>query len=284
MTKKALLTGSTGGLGREIAKILARDGWDLILLNRGREQAGEQLESLRAEFPKRMFENFFTNLMDLKDIQKVAREIGEAHHQITALYNIAGLLTDKRIESPQGIEGHFVLNAVAPYMLIQALRPKLKNAAGTETAAFVVNFSSSAVNNVKTLDATKLVNPDTIGGLMDAYAKTKAVLNLMSCFLKDELVADGIYIYSVDPGATKTQMTSKNRGMPWLVRLLVPLLFGDAEKQAGKLVAGVHRALEEKETGLFISSGKVKNHPSFVHDRGVQEEVRKVLDSLIEDF
>ncbi|MEM7621244.1 MAG: SDR family NAD(P)-dependent oxidoreductase [Pseudomonadota bacterium] len=278
--KKALITGSTGGLGSQVVDILAKDGWDIILLNRDKDQAEQQLKSLRNSFPNQSFDSFLANLMDIEDIRRVAKDIGTAHPEITALYNIAGLLTDKRIMSPQDIEGHFALNAVAPYMIIQTLKPQLKAAAMMGNPSFIASFSTSAVNNVKTLDTSKLVNPDTIGGLMDAYAKTKAVLNIMACSLKDELSADNIYIYSVDPGATKTQMTSDNGGMPWFVRLLVPLLFGDAEKQAKKLVNGVDLAVKRQQTGLFISNGKVIDNPPLAHDAQTQANIRQLLDSL----
>ncbi|MEM6603115.1 MAG: SDR family NAD(P)-dependent oxidoreductase [Pseudomonadota bacterium] len=281
MTKKALLTGSTGGLGSKIAQILAEDGWSLILVNRDQEQAQHQLTFLRSSFPQQIFDSFLANLMDIHDIRKVSQNIADAHPEINALYNIAGLLTDKRIMSPQKIEGHFALNAVASYMLIHSLRSQLKAAATEQNPAFIINFSTSAVNNLKTLDVTKLVNPDNIGGLMDAYAKSKAVLNVMACFLKDELLKDNIYIYSVDPGATKTQMTTNNQGMPWFVRLLVPLLFGDPYKQAKKLVGSIHSALQNKKNGIFISNGKIKNNPSFASDIQLQDDIRQLMDSLI---
>ena len=281
--KTALLTGSTGGLGREVSQILAQEGWNLILVNRDKEQADQQIASLTKLFPNQAFNGYTADLMDIEDVQKTAESIGVAHPRITALYNIAGLLTDKRILSPQNIEGHFALNALAPYMLIKALRPRLKAAATPNNPAFIVSFSTSAVNSVKTLDTSKLVDPDTIGGLMDAYAKTKAVLNIMACFLKDELFAENIYIYSLDPGATKTQMTDSNQGMPWSVRLLVPFLFGDAAKQAQKLVDGVDLAVQSKQTGVFISNGKIKDNPPLANDTGIQNRVRTLMDSLIEN-
>lgn len=281
--KTALLTGSTGGLGREVSQILAKDGWNLILVNRDKEQADQQIASLTELLPDQTFDGYTANLIDIEDVRKTAEDIAAAHPSITALYNIAGLLTDKRILSPQNIEGHFALNALAPYMLIRALRPQLK-AAGTPTnPAFIVSFSTSAVNSVKTLDTSKLVKPDTIGGLMDAYAKSKAVLNIMACFLKDELLADNIYIYSLDPGATKTQMTNSNQGMPWFVRLLVPLLFGDAAKQAQKLVHAVDGAVKSKQTAVFISNGKIKPNPPLANDAEIQTRVRTLMDSLIEN-
>ncbi|MEL6370760.1 MAG: SDR family NAD(P)-dependent oxidoreductase [Pseudomonadota bacterium] len=281
--KTALLTGSTGGLGREVSQILAKDGWDLILVNRDKEQADQQIASLTELFPDQKFDGYTANLMDIEDVLKTAERIAVAHPKITALYNIAGLLTDKRILSPQNIEGHFALNALAPYLLVRALRPQLKAAGTPSSPSFIVNFSTSAVNSVKTLDLSKLVQPDTIGGLMDAYAKSKSVLNIMACFLKDELLADNIYIYSLDPGPTKTQMTNSNQGMPWFVRPLVPLLFGDAAKQAQKLVERVDAAVKSKQTAVFISNGKIKPNPPLANDTEIQTGVRTLMDNLIEN-
>ncbi|MEM7492480.1 MAG: SDR family NAD(P)-dependent oxidoreductase [Pseudomonadota bacterium] len=279
--KTALLTGSTGGLGQEIALILAKQDWNLILLNRNADQAEEQLANLRVMFPEQSFDSFIADMLDLEELGQTAREIALAYTEISALFNIAGLLTDKRITSAQGIEGHFAVNAVAPYFLISILRPQLEAAATREAPAFIVNFSTSAVNNVKSLDVEKLVNPDKIGGLLDAYAKTKSVLNVMSEFLKFELYSDHVYIYSVDPGPTKTQMTSDNGGMPWFVRLLVPIMFGDAEKQSRKLMNAISQAVSHDQTGIFISNGKTRDNPIIAEDPKIQMKVRGLLDQLL---
>ncbi|MEM8845026.1 MAG: SDR family NAD(P)-dependent oxidoreductase [Pseudomonadota bacterium] len=278
--KTSLLTGSTGGLGGEIAKILAKDGWNLILINRDKEKADKQIASLNKQYPKQDFHSYIANLIDLEDIRKASQEIAKDHTQINALYNIAGLLTDKRIMNPQNIEAHFALNSLAPYLLVQSLRSQLKAIATPESPSIIVNFSTAAVNSVKTLDTAKLINPDTIGGLLDAYAKTKTVLSIMACFLEDELSEDNVYIYSADPGATKTQMTSGGEGMPWFLRFLVPLLFGNADKQAQKLLDGVDRAIKEKQTAVFISNGKVKKNPAIAYDKQIQNDVRALMDSI----
>ena len=284
MKKKALLTGSTGGLGGHIASLLAASGWDLVLLNRNQELAERQLGSLRTNFPDQSFDSRRVDLMDLDDIRRCSEEVAESHPQINALYNVAGLLTDRRITSPQGIEGHFALNSVAPNMLTQFLRPQLAAAAAAEQKrpSLVANFSSEVVNGMKSLGVNKLVNPDSIGGLNDTYAKTKAVLNVVACFMKDELSKERTLIYAVDPGPTKTQMTSGNQAMPVLVRLLAPIVFGSPAKQAGKLVDKIESEVRLQNTGTFISNGKVKENPPVAFDKQIQADLRHLMNRLIE--
>lgn len=279
--RTALLTGSTGGLGYKIVQLLAENGWNLILLNRDPKQAAKQLEGLTASFPNQSFDSFIADMLDLEELADAAESIASAHPNITALFNIAGLLTDQRIVSAQGIEGHFAVNAVAPYFLLASLGQQLRAKATQEAPSFIVNFSTSAVNSVKSLDVDKLVNPEKIGGLLDAYAKTKSVLNVMTEFLKAELYSDHVYIYAVDPGPTKTQMTNGNGGMPWFVRLLVPIVFGDADKQSMKLMSALDTAISSHQTGVFISDGKVKENPAIAKDLEVQSEVRRLLEQLI---
>ncbi|MEM7620507.1 MAG: SDR family NAD(P)-dependent oxidoreductase [Pseudomonadota bacterium] len=279
--KKALLTGSTGGIGSEVAALLARDGWDLVLLNRNKEQAALQAQALQSSFPNQKFDRFTINLMDIENIREVSDNIVAAHPQINALYNIAGLLTDERIMSKQNLEGHFAINTVAPYMLIKMLMSQLKAGATTNQPAIIVNFSSEVVNKVKTLDVTKLPTPEIIGGLMGAYAKTKLAVNIMDCSMKNALLQDHIYIYSIDPGATKTPMTSGNKGMPFVVRLIAPILFNSADKQAKKLVNAIGEAVTSKRSGLFISNGKVKDQPPLAENSNLQKELCELLEQYL---
>lgn len=275
------MTGSTGGLGQEIARILAQQGWNLALVNRSPEKTEAQLEELRTSHPNQEFTGFIANLMDISDIKRVVAEIKSKHTEISALYNIAGFLTDKRVMSPQNIEGHFALNTLAPYVLTQLLR-QILSAGTTETQkSVVVNFSSSAINSVKELDVEKLTNPETIGGLMGAYAISKAALTAVSELIKAELLEDGILIQVVDPGPTKTVMTGSSDGMPWYLRLLRPIMFKSANLQAQRLTSAVDLAVSNGKSGLYISEGKQKPYPPITLNKYIQTEIKLLLDSQI---
>ncbi|MEM9152209.1 MAG: SDR family NAD(P)-dependent oxidoreductase, partial [Cyanobacteria bacterium P01_F01_bin.3] len=278
--KTAVLTGSTGAIGSELAKLLAQSGWNLVLINRTQEKSDTQIAQLRGSFPEQRFDGCIVDLMDTNQIKDIVNKLVSAYAQIDALYNVSGLLTDQRIMSPQGVEGHFALNTLAPYMLIQGLRPSLRRVFPSQLAAgasdgdrsVIANFSSSAVNAVKEIDVAQLRNPDKIGGLMDAYAKSKLAVTAVTCLLKEELMKENILIYSVDPGATKSSMTKHSKGMPPLLRLLAPLLFKSPDRQALKIIKGLEAAVTDGQSGLFISNGKLKSNPPLVLDKIFQSD------------
>lgn len=283
-SETAVVTGSTGGIGQEVCRRLASQGWDLVLINRGREKADAQMKSLRESAPERTFQSYAVDLLNPEEIGQTTRAIAGEHPELSALYNVAGLLTDRARQSAAGIEGHFAVNTLAPYLFTQALRGPLSNGARSDRPSAVVNFSSSAIKGVKKLDFDRLTDPGSPGGLMGAYAQSKMALTVASASLSDELAGEGIRVLCVDPGATRTPMTSSGEGMPWFVRFLVPLLFKDASAQADKLLSGVASAMREDRSDTLIVEGRLKPMPALVMDTKVRERLKGLLDELAKPY
>ena len=119
---------------------------------------------------------------------------------------------------------------------------------------------------------------------MGAYSQSKLALTMMSEHLKAELLEEGILVYSVDPGPTKTQMTGSSDGMPWFLRMLRPLVFKSAESQTKKLVASLEKYIDEGISGAFLSGGKRREAPPTASDKELQSSLRIILDTQIESF
>lgn len=276
-SKTAVVTGSTGGIGQEICNLLAADGWDLVLVNRNRIKADAQVASLIAMRPDGVFKSHVADLLNPDEVTAAAHAIAAEHTAVSALYNVAGLLTDRPTQSPQGVEGHFVVNTLAPFLMTEGLRASLAGGATDGRPSVVVNFSSSAVNSVKKLDGERLTDPSNPGGLMGAYAQTKMALVVATAGMAEELAADGVLAVCVDPGATKTPMTSGGDGMPWFVRLLVPLLFKSPEAQAKKVLKGVAAAVERNEPAAYVVEGRLKPMPALARDTAAQADLKSLL-------
>ncbi|MEM6889867.1 MAG: SDR family NAD(P)-dependent oxidoreductase [Pseudomonadota bacterium] len=274
--KVAVITGSTGGIGGAIADQLAENGWTLVLVNRNSAKAETQKADINRVHPHTKIDLIQADLMDLDQIKRAAQEILTIHPLIDALYNNSGVLTSQRVMSAQGHESNYAVNTLAPYVMLESLRPALKRD-GDAPKTMVINTTSAAHNSAKSIDVDALSEPDSIGGLTGAYATTKLALTTMGTALAEDLAKDGIMVRSVCPGAVITPMTKTSDGMPGILKMLVPLLFNKPDKQAGKMI---HAALPESfgaRTGIYITNGKEKTAPKLANDPRVQAALIKKL-------
>ena len=232
ITRTALITGASRGLGLALARGLAEDGWTLIIDARGEEG----LETVRAELAELTeVKAIAGNVMDpehRRELAGAARESGG----IDTLVNNASVLgpspQPSLLDYPLGIlEQVYRTNVFAPLALIQALRDGLK------PGARVVNVTSDAA-----------VEPyEGWGG----YGSSKAALEQLSNILAAE--NPGWRVYWVDPGDMRTRMHQEafpdedisDRPLPEeSVPGLVDLLTGD--RPSGRFAAR-DLALSKKE-------------------------------------
>ena len=275
----AVITGSTGGIGAAIADQVAASGWQLVLVNRNDSKAQEQKAELQANHPGVAVETVTADLMDVEQIKAAAQTIVGMHPKLDLLFNNSGVLTSERVMSAQGHESNYAVNALAPYVITQGLRPTLRYQ-DADAKSMIVNTTSSAHNAAKSLDTTTLSDPKDIGGLTGAYATTKLALTTMGTAMASELEAEGIMIRSVCPGPVVTPMTKTSDAMPGILKLLVPLLFKSPDKQAAKMIYAAQTENYGGKTGIYITNGKEKPLPSLATDASVQA---KLMAKLSED-
>jgi len=185
VTRTALVTGASRGLGLALARRLAEGGWALIIDARGEEG----LETARAELAKLTKVTAIAgNVMDPEHRRELAGAAREARG-IDALVNNASILgpspQPNLLDYPLGIlEQVYRTNVFAPLALIQAVRDDLR------PGARIVNVTSDAA-----------VEPyEGWGG----YGSSKAALEQLSNILAAE--NPGWRIYWVDPGDMRTRM------------------------------------------------------------------------------
>eukprot|EP00435_Cladocopium_sp_Y103_P076612 s1_g351.t1 len=276
-----VITGSTGGIGGEIAKILAARGDSLILVNRSVEKSEAQRSDLLAAYPNLNIELVIADLMDTAEIEGAIQKINGLPGRIDALYNNSGVLTSEKIWSAQGYESQFAVNVLAAYQLTMGLRDKMVRP-NDENPGMVVLMSSGAINSQKKLNLGELAKPSTVGGLMSTYAQTKLAVTALAPALSNSLVAENILIRAIDPGATKTPMTTTgNSGMPKILQWLAPLLFSPADKQAAKVVDSADPAALGGQTGLFVANRKRKKLPKPAADSANQTQLIGLLDAAL---
>jgi NAD(P)-dependent dehydrogenase (short-subunit alcohol dehydrogenase family) len=106
-----LVTGATDGLGRVVARDLAARGFDLLVHGRDAERAAAVAEEIGAAG---------VHLADFSSLAEV-RELAEALPRVDVLVNNAGLISEERRVTGDGIELTFQVNHLAPFLLTNRL-------------------------------------------------------------------------------------------------------------------------------------------------------------------
>jgi NAD(P)-dependent dehydrogenase (short-subunit alcohol dehydrogenase family) len=179
---RALVTGSTAGIGREIAKLLAAQGASVIVSGRNAERGAETVAAIKAAGGDASF--IAADLSDLASVHKLAEDAGE----IDILVNNAGIFPFAATveEEVSTFDTAFTVNVRGPFFLTAALMPKMI-AKGTGS---VINISTTAAALGVPMLAT--------------YSATKAALESLTRTWAAEFGGHGIRFNTVAPGQVRT--------------------------------------------------------------------------------
>jgi len=186
--KNCLITGSTGGLGKEIAKEFAKNGCNLFLTGRN----NKKLNSLKDELEKNQIKIDFqqADLSDTDEIQKLFKKVKSTFSSIDILVNCAGvfpvkLLSDSTIDD---FEKCFSVNVKAAFLLCKEFSQGMIS----KKWGRIVNIaSSSAYAGFKNTSV---------------YCSSKHALLGLSRSLHSELREYNVRTFCVSPGPIKTTM------------------------------------------------------------------------------
>jgi uncharacterized protein len=189
MSKSALVTGASSGIGEAFAERLAVDGYDLVVVGRRKER----LESFADSHPDVKVRVVAADLSTAAGVEQVA-EICTAE-PLTMLVNNAGVahympLADLPGEMAAELVGVKVL---APTLLTRAAVPGmvLRGAGTIVNVAGMIAFSGPA--------------PQSQLPRRAVYAGTLAYLVAMSQTLSAELEGTGVRVQAVCPGVVATE-------------------------------------------------------------------------------
>jgi 3-oxoacyl-[acyl-carrier protein] reductase len=185
---KALVCGSTQGIGLAVAQQLAKDGFSICLTARNEQKLLEALSSLSSSEGQNhtYFISDFTNPEGLKNaVQAHIQKNGPMHILVN---NTGGPKSGPIVDAdPQEFLATFNQHLICNHILMQALLPGMK----AKGYGRIVNIISTSVKQ----PLPNLGVSNTIRGAVANWSKT----------LANELGGFGITVNNVLPGATNTQ-------------------------------------------------------------------------------
>lgn len=188
MNKTALITGASSGIGRELAKIHAKNGGDLVVVAR----RTDKLIALKSELEKHYNVSVYViskDLTNLASCKEIYDEVKAEGIQIDYLVNNAGFGGLGKFHERE-LEVYLAMinvNIVALTML---------------THFFLQDFVKRGTGKILNVSSTASL---MAGPLHAIYFATKAFVTSFSNAIAEEVYGTGITVTALMPGATETE-------------------------------------------------------------------------------
>ncbi len=187
--KRAIITGASRGIGREVALTLANNGYEVALLSRSKDK----LETVSKEIAGNGGKSIVLpcDVSNEKQVQDTIRHLKEEWNTLDLLFNNAGVYEPGTTEiSIEDLRKLYEINVLGAISLLQATVPWFKE----QGAGTIVNLASIA---------------GTIGFPgVGAYCSTKFALRGFSESLHRELEPLGIRVATISPSWVNTDMAA----------------------------------------------------------------------------
>lgn len=207
MTKTAVVTGASSGVGRAGAIALAKRGWNVIGLGRDPRRSAEALEAIGAAAGAgAQIEMITGDLASLAETARMADAILEVTDRIHVLCNNAGGVRSERIVTDEGNEATFAGNHLGHFLLTKRLIPALRRGAADGTAR-IISVSSEGHRQAPDFDWDDLqAKTNWVSGRN--YCLAKLCNLLFTRELARRHADDGIVAHAMHPGEAATNFAS----------------------------------------------------------------------------
>ena len=288
----AVVSGATGGMGRVIARELARGGAHVVAIARDAGRVDALALTDAADGPGRI-EVVAGDLGTRAGITSVATAIADRHDAVHLLVNNAGAhFTEHRL-SADGLELHVAVNYLAAYGLTALLRGQL-----VLGRARVVNVASDTMRDARMITVVGRPRPVTLDldsvtdlrGItpphaftpMTAYARAK----LMTVAAGNGFARStpGITVNAVHPGIVSTPIVDDLTPpalRPFRALIHRGLLTAEQGAQAALRLA-TDPALHGV-TGRYFVREVETDAPAAAHDTAIQDRLRELTDAFLGD-
>lgn len=272
--KTAVVTGASGGLGAETARVLASRGARVVLAARDTAKAQGVADAIRASTGNAALEVAAVELGSLPSIRAFGAAIAAKHPKIHLLINNAGVMACPLARTEQGFESQFGTNHLGHFALTGLVLDRV--VATPDSRIVTVSSVGHKIKSKLDLDVvTSLDGYDRVA----AYGRSKLSNLLFTYELQRRLerASTGTMALAAHPGGSVTELARNSpRSIKILATLMKPLMQSAAMGALPTLRAATDPAASGGSYYGPGGIGEVRGHPIVVtssehsHDTDLQ--------------
>ncbi len=214
--KTCLITGSTSGIGKEIAIGLAKMKANVILVGRDKAKCQATLEEISRNVSistnKNRVSYLLADLSSQASIRQLANKFLDSYESLDILVNNAGVFLSRRFTTVDNIEYTFAVNHLAPFLLTNLLFERIK----ASSPSRIITTSSVAHRGAYINFDNLQFERGRYNGV-EAYRQSKLANILFTKELARRSKGSGVTSNCFHPGGVRTNLVQNS---PWYYRLI----------------------------------------------------------------
>ena len=228
--KTVVITGATGGLGKELSRYVVMLGADLVTVDRNESRSLALEKELVAEFPETEITRIIADMADFGSVKSACERLKGMPIDYLVLNAAAYSIPRKRCDT--GYDNVFQINFVSPYYLTRELMPLLSARKGRVIAVGSIahNYSITDSDDIdfSTRSRSNLV-----------YGNSKRYLMFS---LYELMKSEGKMLSVVHPGITFTNITAHYPPIIFaIIKHPMKLIFMKPKKAALSILKGLFK-------------------------------------------
>ena len=268
--KTVLITGSTDGIGKQTAVILAQKGFFVLIHGRNEDRCKQTINEISAITGVKNLDYFVCDLLSLKEVYRFSEEVKKRYDNLNILINNAGVYLKDYILSPEGIEATFQINHLSMFYLTLNLLSIIRPANAEH--ARIINVSSTA--HASKMDFDNLIQPVKYDSHR-AYSLSKLCNILFTIELSEKLKDKNITVNCLHPGVINTKLLRAGWGA-------VGGFFGRGPQEGAKTSVYLATSKDvENITGKYFSDSKIAKPHDIAYDKDSRTKLWRLSEELI---
>lgn len=269
--KICIVTGGNTGIGKATVAGLAQRGATVVIACRDVDKGKATLDEIAAKTGSKDLHVMQLDLASLESVRAFAAAFTARFARLDVLVENAGVMTEKRQLTADGLEMNFGVNHVGHFLLTELLLPLLKTSAPSRVVVVSSNVHSSGK-----IDFDDLASEKSWG--FGSYPRSKLANMLFVRALAKRLEGSKVVVNGLHPGVISTELA---RDFPAPIRLMAKWFFKSPE-QGARTSLYLATAPEAAEiSGRYFVDAKEKKPGAAALDDALAERLWTETERLV---